>query len=59
VGDQDRLLEANARFHALLERLDIAHEYVVVPGAEHSYDQKAAWMGLEGFRFFARAFGDA
>jgi endo-1,4-beta-xylanase len=57
VGDQDGLLAANERFHDLLDRLGIAHEYTVVPGAAHSYDDKVSRLGLGHFGFFARAFG--
>jgi acetyl esterase/lipase len=58
VGDQDRLIEQCAAFQALLQRLDIASDYIVVPGAQHSYDEKIAWMGVQSFDFFARAFGE-
>ncbi|HEY3111394.1 MAG TPA: alpha/beta hydrolase-fold protein [Chloroflexota bacterium] len=57
-GDQDRLLAQNARFHELLDELDIEHEYEVVPGAEHSYDSKLERLGIEHFAFFARALGE-
>jgi acetyl esterase/lipase len=56
-GDQDRLLVQNARLHDLLNELDVAHEYEVVPGAEHSYDSKLERLGLSHFAFFARALG--
>jgi acetyl esterase/lipase len=56
VGDQDRLLENNRRYHALLDELGIAHEFTVVPGAEHSYDDKVQWLGLGHFAFWAAAF---
>jgi endo-1,4-beta-xylanase len=58
-GDQDRLLERNERFHRLLEELGIAHEYTVVPGAEHGYDEKVERLGIGHFAFFARAFAAA
>jgi hypothetical protein len=57
VGDQDGLLAANERFHDLLDRLEIAHEFTVVPGAAHSYDDKVSRLGLGHFGYFARAFG--
>ncbi len=55
-GDQDQLLDRNARFHELLDELGIAHEWIVVPGAGHGYDDKIARLGLGSFAFFAAAF---
>lgn len=54
-GDQDRLLPRNAAFSALLTELDLAHEYEVVPGAEHSYDSKLERLGLPHFAWFSRS----
>ncbi|MGN6675226.1 MAG: alpha/beta hydrolase-fold protein [Thermomicrobiales bacterium] len=58
-GDQDGLLERNALFHQLLEELGIDHEYTVVPGAGHSYDEKLERLGVGHFAFFRRAFAGA
>jgi len=55
-GDQDSLLGRNEQFHQLLQELDLAHEYTVVPGAEHSYDEKVERLGLSHFGFFSEAF---
>lgn len=52
-GDQDRLLDRNERFHALLDELDIPHEWTVVTGAGHGYEDKVKRLGLEHFRFWA------
>ena len=56
VGDQDRLLGANERYHQLLDELGIAHTYTVVPGAGHGYDEKFLPLGVGSFAFFADAF---
>jgi acetyl esterase/lipase len=55
-GDQDSLLDRNTRFHELLQTLDIEHEYTIVPGAGHPYDEKIERLGLGHFVFFGRAF---
>ena len=55
-GDQDSLLDRNTRFHELLQTLEVEHEYTVVPGAGHPYDEKIERLGLGHFVFFARAF---
>jgi acetyl esterase/lipase len=55
VGGEDRLLEANRTFHALLDELGIAHEYVEVPGAGHGYDDKVDRLGLPFFAWFGGA----
>ena len=56
-GDQDGLFERNERFHELLDRLAIDHEWIVVPGAAHSYDDKVQRLGLKHFAFWANVFG--
>lgn len=55
-GDQDGLLERNARLHHLLDQLRIAHDYTVVPGAGHGYDEKLDRLGVGHFAFFREAF---
>ena len=55
-GDQDSLLDRNTRFHQLLQELDIEHEYTIVPGAGHPYDEKIERLGLGHFAFFDGAF---
>ena len=55
-GDQDSLLERNDLFHELLLTLDIEHEYTIVPGAGHPYDEKIERLGVEHFGFFRQAF---
>lgn len=55
VGNQDALLPINERYHQLLNELAIAHDYIVVPGVDHSYDAKIERMGVNSFAFFAKA----
>jgi endo-1,4-beta-xylanase len=55
-GDQDSLLPVSARFHELLRELGVEHEYTVVPGAGHPYDEKIERLGVQHFGFFGRAF---
>jgi endo-1,4-beta-xylanase len=59
VGDQDALLPINERYHQLLDELGIAHEYIVVPGADHPYDAKIERMGVASFAFFAKTLAAA
>jgi acetyl esterase/lipase len=56
-GDLDSLLGLNTRFHELLDELGIEHEYTIVPGAAHPYDEKIERLGVQHFGFFKRAFG--
>ncbi|MGE3910828.1 MAG: alpha/beta hydrolase-fold protein [Chloroflexota bacterium] len=58
-GDQDSLLGLNTRFSDLLRELDIAHEYTIVPGAGHPYDEKIERLGVGHFGFFAQAFAES
>ena len=39
-----------------LQDLDIEHEYTIVPGAGHPYDEKLERLGLGHFAFFRRVF---
>jgi acetyl esterase/lipase len=55
-GTEDRLLEASRTFHALLDELEIPHEYTEVLGAEHGYDSKMDRLGQPFFGWFARVF---
>ena len=60
VGDQDTgrgTLDANRKFHQLLEQLRIQHSYTEVPGVRHSYRALYDALGDEAFEFFAKAFG--
>jgi len=59
VGDNDGLLETNRRFHELLERLNLAHEFQVVPGAAHSPLPLYAGLGEKNWAFYRTAFAQA
>lgn len=59
VGDQDPLLGPNRRFHELLDRLEVAHGYIVVPGARHNPGQLYEGLGEDPFRFYRDAFSRA
>ncbi len=54
-GSEDFLLDHNRRFHALLDRLGIAHTYVEHPGA-HGWDYWDRHIPA-ALRFHAQAFG--
>ncbi len=58
-GDLDSLLGLNTQFHELLQELDIDHEYTIVPGAAHPYDEKIERLGVRHFGFFSQAFAAA
>jgi acetyl esterase/lipase len=58
-GDQDGLLGRNELLHDLLDELGIAHEYTIVPGAGHGYDEKVERLGVGHFGWFGRAFAGA
>lgn len=57
VGGADPTLPANRDFHDLLERLEIAHDYVEVPGVGHSMPALLEALGDDFFRFHAQVFG--
>jgi len=57
VGDQDRLAEWNRELHALLNRLEIETEFVLVPGVGHSGQQFYRVLGAQVWGFYRRAFG--
>lgn len=57
-GDQDSLLGRNELFHQLLQELDVEHEYTIVPGAGHPYDDKIERLGVGYFGFFRQAFAE-
>ncbi len=56
VGDQDPLLGPNRRFHDLLKKLAIPHEYTVVSGVPHKLGQLYEGLGEESFRFYRDVF---
>ena len=57
VGDQDDWTYEHLKpYHELLTRLEIPHEYIVVPGIKHDPVGVYRMMGDKGFEFFAKAF---
>ena len=58
VGDADSLLAANKSLHESLEKLEITHIYIEVPGVDHDPQKFYQTMGKRAFRFHLRAFGE-
>ncbi len=56
VGDQDPLLKPVTEFHELLKSLGIAHEFAIVPGAEHRYDEIISKSHGDPLQFWKTAF---
>ena len=56
VGDQDPLLKPVTEFHELLKSLGIAHEFAVVPGAHHRYDEIISNQSGDPLQFWKTAF---
>lgn len=60
VGENDMTLKLNRKFHELLEKLDIPHEFNVIPSIGHNHHgiysneehRRRSW------RFYSRAFGN-
>ncbi len=59
VGDRDISMDQSIQYHETLTELGIAHEWGLVPGAEHNTGQTFdLWPG-NPFDFFAKAFPSA
>ena len=56
IGTADGLLGWNEEYHALLTRLGIDHDYVVVPGVDHDYAALDEAVGDATLIFYRRAF---
>ena len=56
VGDEDPLLKPVTQYHQLLDSLGIQHEFAVVRGAHHRYDEIITKMPSDPLQFWARAF---
>jgi endo-1,4-beta-xylanase len=56
VGANDPLKDRNVRFHQLLERVGIPHEFIVVPNVAHEGDALYRELGTRGFAFYRQAF---
>jgi enterochelin esterase-like enzyme len=56
VGDKDdRLLGPVTKFHNLLRTLKIDHQFLVIPGAEHRYDQLIEKAPVDALAFWGTA----
>jgi enterochelin esterase-like enzyme len=56
VGEDDGLLPANQGLHEVLQRLNVAHQYEVVPGVAHSGIEYYKKLGTKGFDFHRKVF---
>jgi len=56
VGDQDPLLAPVTDYHALLTSLGIEHQFAVVAGAHHRYDQIISGLPGDALQFWKAAF---
>jgi enterochelin esterase-like enzyme len=55
VGGKDGLAGANTRFHELLEKLKIEHDFDVVPDANHSPNPVYEGLGEKNWAFWRKA----
>jgi enterochelin esterase-like enzyme len=56
VGDQDKLLPLVTNYHKLMDSLQIIHQFEVIAGAQHRYDQIISKANFDTFTFWARVF---
>jgi enterochelin esterase-like enzyme len=56
VGADDDLKDRNVRFHQLLERAGIPHEFVIVPNVAHDGIGLQRELAARGFEFYRRVF---
>ena len=56
VGDKDGLKETNRKYHELLEKLGLAHEFHVVPDAGHSPNPIYDGLDDQNWSFFRASF---
>jgi enterochelin esterase-like enzyme len=58
VGDKDAWVYQRLQdYHALLNRLQVPHEFIVVPGAQHPAIPLYDWLGDRAFDIYNKAFG--
>ena len=57
AGDNDALFPRDRRYHELLNLLDLAHDFVILPGLGHDPEALYAALGAGGFAFYRMAFG--
>jgi acetyl esterase/lipase len=56
IGADDHLMDRNVRFHNLLKRVGIPHDFVVIPKVAHDAGAVYRAQGNRGFEFYQRAF---
>ena len=56
VGDEDKLLPLVTNYHHLLDSLKIEHQFEVIAGAQHRYDQIISKANFKPFLFWKDAF---
>lgn len=56
VGDQDPTLEMNRSFHQHLTKLNIKHEFEVMPNVRHNHGQIYDRLSDRNWEFYRRAF---
>jgi enterochelin esterase-like enzyme len=56
VGDEDKLLPLVTSYHKLLDSLKIEHQFEVIAGAQHRYDQIISKATFKPFSFWKDAF---
>ena len=59
IGTADGLFAWNEQYHELLDRLGVAHDYVVVPDVAHNYAALDDAVGDGTLAFYRRAFDAA
>jgi enterochelin esterase-like enzyme len=57
VGDQDKLLPLVKQYHLLLDSLSIDHQFAIIAGAQHRYDEIISKANFNTFLFWTEAFG--
>jgi esterase/lipase superfamily enzyme len=56
VGDKDPLLKRNRDFHALLEKMEILHQFDEIPGVGHNSGPLYDGLGVRAAAFYDKAF---
>lgn len=55
VGSRDYLLAANQELHELLDRMNIKHDFQIVPDVAHSGTAYYKALGMDGFEFHQKS----
>ncbi len=55
IGEQDEMIDVAHEFTAHLQRLDIPHEFTVIPGVGHEPMGVMRGLGADGWEFYRRA----